>query len=116
MKKLYFKTTGQEPDVNCVEQCFHNSNNNTNQPYCMIGSAKCQECQFCFGWDREEHWVKCLEYSLLESKDKDKTLEAMNWWKSLDRVDKIFWSKGKNSVVEITENQIENIYNEQFNK
>jgi len=67
MKKLYFKTTGQEPDVNFVDKC----------PYIdyrpregtMIGSASCQQCKACYGWDSEENWIKCLAHALEANED-----------------------------------------------
>ena len=61
MEKLYFKTTGQEPDENCIDPCKYEDRPNEGT---MIGSAKCQDCKACFGWDSEENWVKCLNYSM----------------------------------------------------
>jgi len=61
MEKLYFKTTGQEPDVTCIEPCIYKDRPSKGT---MIGSSKCQACKACYGWDSEENWVKCLNYSL----------------------------------------------------
>ena len=61
MEKLYFKTTGQEPDVNCIEPCKYEDRTSEGV---MIGSGQCQDCIACYGWDSEEKWVKCLNYSM----------------------------------------------------
>jgi len=61
MEKLYFKTTGQDPDVNCIEPCKYEDRPSEGT---MIGSGKCQDCRACYGWDSEENWVKCLNYSM----------------------------------------------------
>ena len=61
MEKLYFKTTGQEPDVNCIEPCKYEDRPSEGT---MIGSGECQDCRACYGWDSEENWVKCLNYSM----------------------------------------------------
>ena len=61
MEKLYFKTTGQEPDVNCIEPCKYEDRPSEGT---MIGSGDCQDCRACYGWDCEENWVKCLNYSM----------------------------------------------------
>ena len=61
MEKLYFKTRGQEPDVECVEICKYKDKPSPNT---RIGSALCQDCVACYGWDKEEDWIKCLNHSL----------------------------------------------------
>lgn len=61
MKKLYYKTDGYEPHVNCIEPCTYE---NRPKKDTMIGSASCKKCRDCYGWDNEESWVKCLSYSL----------------------------------------------------
>lgn len=61
MEKLYFKTIGQEPDAECIEPCPYQGRPAEGT---MIGSASCQGCNSCYGWDIEESWVKCLDYSL----------------------------------------------------
>ena len=61
MEKFYFKTEGQEPDINCIQKCNYITKPSKGT---KIGSASCQQCQNCFGFDKEENWVKCLEYSL----------------------------------------------------
>lgn len=65
MRKLYFNTTGQEPDIDCIDPCPYDDKPLENT---MIGSAACQECKSCYGWDSEENWVKCLAYSLKQNK------------------------------------------------
>jgi hypothetical protein len=61
MKKLFYKTVGQEPDVDCVDPCKYEDRLSKGT---MIGSCKCRDCIACFGWDSEEQWVKCLNYSM----------------------------------------------------
>jgi len=61
MEKLYFKTEGDEPDENCTELCPYDEKPSKGT---KIGSASCQDCGYCYGWDREEKWVKCLKHSL----------------------------------------------------
>lgn len=65
MNQYYFKTRGQEPDVECIERCRF-KNNGT-----MIGSANCQECEHHIQNDADEwgsiSWIKC-----------DKINEAIN--------------------------------------
>ena len=61
MEKLHFKTRGEEPDTTCIELCLYEDRRS---PGVMIGSGACQECIACYGWDREENWVKCLNYAL----------------------------------------------------
>ena len=61
MEKLYFNTRGQDPDVTCIELCNYKD---SPSKLTMIGSASCQDCRACYGWDSEESWVKCLNYSL----------------------------------------------------
>ena len=62
MKKLYYKTEGQDPDTICVDPCPYKIDNVNRNP--MIGSASCRDCLYCFGWDSEEDWIKCLKYSM----------------------------------------------------
>lgn len=62
MEKYYFKTRGQEPDVDCIEKC-----NSINKPSenTHIGSAMCQECKCCKETDIDEYgdlnWIKCSD-------------------------------------------------------
>ena len=60
MIKLNYRTRGQDPDINCTISCRykHKPSKGT-----MIGSASCQGCESCYGWDKEEQWVKCLNYA-----------------------------------------------------
>jgi hypothetical protein len=62
MKKLFYNTKGNEPDIECIDPCeFEKYRPNKGT---MIGSASCQKCRACHGWDSEECWVKCLAYAL----------------------------------------------------
>lgn len=53
----YFKTIGQEPNVDCTERCMVKDNG------IMIGSATCQECEHHFQNNADEcgsvSWIKC---------------------------------------------------------
>ena len=85
MNKFFFITEGQEPDVNCIEPC--NCGGRPNESI-MIGSASCQECIFCMGWDSEEQWVKCLKMQnntkYTDEEMKNVTATAMqNFWHSV---------------------------------
>ena len=60
MQKYHFKTEGEEPDVECTELCSYIAEE---YPGVRIGSAACQSCENCYGWDQEENWVKCLQIS-----------------------------------------------------
>lgn len=57
MERYYFKTRGQEPDVDCVEKCMF-KNTGT-----MIGSANCRVCEHHFENNENEWgdytWLKC---------------------------------------------------------
>lgn len=57
MEQYYFKTRGQEPDVDCVERCMVKDNG------VMIGSVTCQECKHHKGNNQDEFgdisWIKC---------------------------------------------------------
>ena len=67
MKKLYFRTKGQEPDEVCIDVCpYKNRPTKTTK----IGSCSCQGCNECYGWDSEENWVKCLRYAVDKEEDK----------------------------------------------
>lgn len=61
MEKLYYKTIGQEPDVDCVELCKFKDKPSVGT---MVGSGMCQGCIACYGWDSEENWIKCLNHAL----------------------------------------------------
>ena len=65
MIKLYYKTTGEEPDVNCIEPCKYDCRPSEGT---MIGSCFCKECSYCYGWDMEECWVKCLKHAMENAK------------------------------------------------
>lgn len=67
MQKLKFNTTGSEPDVNCIDKCKYKDYRPSEGT--MIGSANCQQCKACYGWDIEENWVKCLAYALEANED-----------------------------------------------
>ena len=64
MQKYYFKTRGQEPDVECVTPCL--SKNRPSEGV-RIGSATCQECKCCKETDIDEWgdltWIKCSDLS-----------------------------------------------------
>lgn len=72
MIKLYYKTTGEEPDVNCIEPCKYDCIPSEGT---MIGSCSCKECSYCYGWDMEECWVKCLKHAMENGKNR-KTLKS----------------------------------------
>ena len=64
MEKYYFKTRGQEPDIECVTLCL--SKNKPSEGV-RIGSASCQECKCCKETDIDEWgdltWIKCSDLS-----------------------------------------------------
>ena len=70
MIKLYYKTTGEEPDVNCIEPCKYDCRPSEGT---MIGSCSCKECSYCYGWDMEECWVKCLKHAMEKSIESNTT-------------------------------------------
>lgn len=54
--KYFFKTTGQEPNEECVEKCMV-KNDGT-----FIGSVSCQSCRFCLNSDSTYNgctWIVC---------------------------------------------------------
>ena len=57
MEKYYFKTRGQDPDVECTEMCMVRKNGT------MIGSCSCQKCEFHKENNQDEDdnisWIKC---------------------------------------------------------
>jgi hypothetical protein len=57
MERYYFKTRGQEPDVECTERCMFKDTGT------MIGSANCQKCEYHLENDEDEwgdiSWLKC---------------------------------------------------------
>ena len=61
MEKLYFRIAGSEPDTTCIDPCTYKDKPSEGV---MVGSATCQGCISCYGWDAEENWVKCLSHSL----------------------------------------------------
>ena len=65
MIKLYYKTTGVEPDVICTEPCKYDCRPTEGT---MIGNCFCKECSYCYGWDMEECWVKCLKHAMENGK------------------------------------------------
>ena len=65
MIKLYYKTTGEEPDIDCTEPCKYDCRPSEGT---MIGSCSCKECGYCYGWDMEECWVKCLKHAMENGK------------------------------------------------
>lgn len=72
MKKYYFKTRGQEPDIECAEKCYsqHKSNEGV-----MIGSVTCQKCKCCKESDIDEWgditWIKCSDlFNALKTNEK----------------------------------------------
>lgn len=60
MEKLYYKTTGWNNE-DCIDPCKFKDKPSKGT---MVGSASCQDCIACYGWDREECWVKCLNNAL----------------------------------------------------
>jgi len=56
MKKTFYKTDGDDIDETCLDPCKFI------KPTVKIGSATCQKCPNCIGWDSEEKWVKCVKY------------------------------------------------------
>ena len=56
-ERYYFKTRGQEPNVDCIEPCMV-VNDGT-----MIGSAKCQNCKYHTDNNQDKYgdisWIKC---------------------------------------------------------
>ena len=61
MKKLYYKTSGEEPHVACLDLCPYKFSPTVDT---KIGSVMCRECQYCYGWDSEKDWIKCLNYDM----------------------------------------------------
>lgn len=56
MERYYFKTAGDEIDVDCIELCLVKKNKT------MIGSVACQECEHCIESDKTFYgcsWIKC---------------------------------------------------------
>jgi len=66
MKKIYYKTTGQEPDINCTQPCEHFKNN-------MVGSVSCQNCKYCKEINFNDDFVVC---------SKDDKEEKFDWLKA----------------------------------
>ena len=52
-ENYYFKTTGQEPDLSCIEYCKIVDDGT------MIGSANCKSCGNCQGFDDSAQYIKC---------------------------------------------------------
>lgn len=64
MNKLYYRTEpihGVERQKECLDDCDYIED-------IKVGSQACQECFFCYGWDNEEQWVKCLNYNMEKTK------------------------------------------------
>jgi hypothetical protein len=59
MERYYFKTRGQEPDVECTQRCMFKDTGT------MIGSANCQKCEHHLENDEDEwgdiSWLKCAK-------------------------------------------------------
>ena len=59
MERYYFKTRGQEPDVECTERCMFKDTGT------MIGSANCQKCKHHLENNVDEwgdiSWLKCAK-------------------------------------------------------
>lgn len=59
MERYYFKTRGQEPDVECTERCMFKDTGT------MIGSANCQKCEYHLENNEDEwgdiSWLKCAK-------------------------------------------------------
>lgn len=59
MEEYYFAIHGQSPDTFCVERCMVKDNG------VMIGSVKCQECEYCIEHEMpcrftgDVNWIKC---------------------------------------------------------
>lgn len=66
-ERYYFKTRGQEPDVECTERCMFRDNG------ICIGSAACQECEHHFENNVDEwgciSWIKCHKINDAVSKN-----------------------------------------------
>lgn len=66
-ERYYFKTRGQEPDVECTERCMFRDNG------ICIGSAACQECEHHFKNNVDEwgciSWIKCRKINEAVSKN-----------------------------------------------
>lgn len=66
-ERYYFKTRGQEPDVECTERCMFRNNG------ICIGSAVCQECEHHFENNVDEwgciSWIKCRKINDAVSKN-----------------------------------------------
>ena len=66
-ERYYFKTRGQEPDVECTERCMFKDNG------ICIGSAACQECEHHFENNVDEwgciSWIKCRKINEAVSKN-----------------------------------------------
>lgn len=76
MEKLHFRIGGVEPDLVCLDLCTYLPSDykdkyGTKVGYAIrIGSAACQMCEFCRGFDLEEQWIKCSQYNLTKNKEK----------------------------------------------
>lgn len=54
MEKIIF-------DTETEDTCMFNHN--------IIGSLKCIDCDYLYGFDSEEKWIKCKLYSILDEHD-----------------------------------------------
>lgn len=65
MIKLYYKTTGEEPDVDCIEPCKYDcrpseGTMNRKTLKSKYPSYCCQDCGECIGWlGRFVEWIYC---------------------------------------------------------
>lgn len=80
MEKYYFKTTGQEPDVDCTEMCLCKDRPSENT---RIGSGMCQDCKNCYGWDSDEYWIKCMRINEATGKNNDNVGENIKFENSI---------------------------------
>jgi hypothetical protein len=66
-ERYYFKTRGQEPNVECTQRCMFRDNG------ICIGSAACQECEHHFENNIDEwgciSWIKCRKINEAVSKN-----------------------------------------------
>ena len=56
MERYYFKTTGGDIDIDCLEKCMVKNSN------VMIGSCACQDCKHCLEYDATPfdcNWIIC---------------------------------------------------------
>ena len=73
-ERYYFKTRGQEPDVECTQRCMFRDNG------ICIGSAACQKCEHHFENNVDEwgciSWIKCRKINEAVSKNDSQRIEG----------------------------------------